>query len=191
MYSKGTRNDGTTHLLIDTSGRISQIIQKSTDIAPFGQQPDNQGLPNAIVYIIVALVSAFMILFGLFVGVYFYKHCIKNTIIIDEKREHSFNSIEGYKSLNQPESNQAIENWHESTYLEPVFEARLHYNEIENKEEIIEEMISDVFVQQQHEEVIILSPRSKSCHFLVRDENNGKGSCDKKCHVQTCCKVMK
>lgn len=178
MYSKGTRNDGTTHLLIDTSGRISQIIQKSTDIAPFGQHPDNQGLPNAIVYIIVVLVCGFMILFGLFVGVYFYKHCIKNTIIIDEKGEHSFNSIEGYKSLNQPESNQAIENWHDSTYLEPVFDARLHYNEIENKEEITEEIISDAFVQQEQEEVIILSPRFKSCHFLVRDETNGKGSCD-------------
>lgn len=178
MYSKGTRNDGTTHLLIDTSGRLSQIFQKSTDIAPFGQLSDNQGLPNAIVYIIVALVCAFMILFGLFVGVYFYKHCIKNTIIIDEKGEHSFNQIEGYKSLNQPESNQAIENWHDSTYLEPVFDARLHYNEIENKEEITEEIISDAFVQQEQEEVIILSPRFKSCHFLVRDETNGKGSCD-------------
>lgn len=117
-----------------------------------------------------------MILFGLFVGVYFYKHCIKNTIIIDEKREHSFNSIEGYKSLNQPESKQAIENWHESTYLEPDYITM----KLKTKEEIIEEMISDVFVQQQHEEVIILSPSSKSCHFLVRSEKNGKGSCDKK-----------
>lgn len=172
MYFKGTRNDDTTRISIDTSGRISQIIQKSTDMTPFGQRPDNQGLPNAIAYIIVALVCAFMILFGLFVGVYFYKHCIKNTIIIDEKREHSFNQIEGYKSLNQPESNQAIENHHDSTYIEPIFEASLHYNEIENKEEIIEHIISDVFVQQQNEEVAILSPRSKSCHFLVHNENN-------------------
>lgn len=178
MYSKGTRNVGTTHLLIDTSGRISQIIQKSTDMTPFGQRPDNQGLPNDILYIIVALVCAFMILFGLFVGVYFYKHCIKNTIIIDEKREHSFNSIGEYKSLNQPERNQAIENRHDSTYIEPIFEASPHYNEIENKDEIIEHMKSDVFVQQQNEEVVILSPRSKSCHFLVHDENNLNGNCD-------------
>lgn len=177
MYSTGTRNDGTTHFLINTSERISQRIQKSTDLTPFGQQPDNQGLPNAIVYIIVALVCAFMILFGLFVGVYFYKHCIKNAIIIDGKREHPLNSLEGYRSLNQPESNRAIENCHDSTYLEPVFEARLHYNEIENKEEKIEETISDVYLHQRNEEVIIVSPRSKSCHFLAQDENNVKGSC--------------
>lgn len=148
--SKGTRNDGTTHLVRDVSGRISQKIQKSTDTTSFGKRTDNQGLPNAIVYIIIALVCAFMILFGVFVGVYFYKHCVKHTIIVDGKREHSLHSMEGYKSLhvNQPESNQAIENRHDSTYLEPVFEASLHYNEIENKEGIIEERVSDGFVEQ-------------------------------------------
>lgn len=55
---------------------------------------------NIIVYIIVVLVCGFMIFFGLFVGVYFYKYCIKNIIIIDEKGEYFFNLIEGYKSLN-------------------------------------------------------------------------------------------
>lgn len=180
MYFKGTRNDGTTHLVSDMSKRISQTIQKSTDMTPFGQRPDNQGLPTAIVYIIIALVCIFMILFGLFVGVYFYKHCIKQAIIVDRKREHSFNLMEGYKSLhvNQPEINQSIENDHDSTYLEPVFEASLHYNEIENKEETTEHMISDVFVQQQDEEVIIFSPCSKSCHFLVHDGNNVTENCD-------------
>lgn len=180
MYSKGTRNDGTTHLVSDMSKRISQTIQKSTDKTSIGKRPDNQGLPTAIVYIIIALVCVFMILFGLFVGVYFYKHCIKHAVIVDRAQDNSFNSIEGYKSLhvNQPESNQAIENRHDSTYIEPVFEASLHYNEIENKEEIIEHMISDVFVQQQNEEAIILSPSSKSCHFLIHDKNNVKGSCD-------------
>lgn len=88
--------------------------------------------------------------------------------------------MEGYKSLhvNQTKSNQAIENHHDSTYIEPLFEAGLHYNEIENKEEIIEHMIPGDFVQQLNEEVIILSPCSKSCRFVVHDGNNVKGSCD-------------
>lgn len=39
-----------------------------------------------------------------------------------------------------------IENWYDFIYFELVFDVRLYYNEIENKEEIIEEIILDVFV---------------------------------------------
>lgn len=176
---KGIHNDGTTYLATATSGRISQKIQKkSTDITSIGERPNSEGLPNAIVYIIIALVCGFMILFGLFVGVYFYKHCIKSTTQLDGKKIHSFKSIEGYKSLTQPENNQGIENLHDSLYLEPISEPSVPYNEIVNKEEMVEEGISDVYVQKQNEEIVILSPRSKSCHFLVHVANNVKTCSD-------------
>lgn len=119
-----------------------------------------------------------MILFGLFVGVYFYKHCIKPTTQLDGKEMHSFDSMEGYKSLTQPENNQAFENPHGSLYLEPISEPNVHYNEILNKEEMVEEGISDVNVQKQNEEIVILSPRSSSCHFLVHVANNVKTCSD-------------
>lgn len=170
-FPKGIHNDGTTYLASVTSGRI-------TDTTSFGQLPDNNGLPNAIVYIIIALVCGFMILFGLFVGVYFYKHCIKSTTQLDGQKVHSFNSIEGYKSLTQPENNQVIKSLHDSTYLEPISEPSLHYNEIEYKEGITEKGISDVHLQKQNEEIVIPSPRSKSCHVLVHVVDNVKTCSD-------------
>lgn len=54
----------------------------------------------SILYIIIILVCIFVILFGLFVVIYFYKYCIKLINIINDKGEFNFNLNEGYKSLN-------------------------------------------------------------------------------------------
>lgn len=56
---------------------IKKNLKKLMDIILFGEWFNSEGLLNVIVYIIIVLVCGFMIFFGLFVGVYFYKYCIK------------------------------------------------------------------------------------------------------------------
>lgn len=96
---------------------------------------ESQGLPNAVLYIIISFVCLFVVFWGLFVGVYFYRHCVKNSSIAKDTEECQPNLIEGYKSLDRFESNQAMENVQDPTYLEPIFDARSDYVEIENHNE--------------------------------------------------------
>lgn len=130
-------------------------------------------MPNFIIYIITVLVCIFLIIFGLFVGVYFYKHCFKPiNIIPDGKEEPNCNSKEEYNSLNYVENNQADDNLRDSTYLDPIIDGRPHYVEIENQEELNEQSVLCDLIPKQNEEIPKLSLRSKSCHFLVHESND-------------------
>lgn len=126
-------------------------------------------MPNFKFHIITVLVGIFLIIFGLFVGVYFYKHCLKPNIIIpDGKEEPNSNTKEGYKSLSYVDNNQADDNRRDSTYLDPIIDGRPHYVEIENQEELNEQSV----MPKPNEEIIQLSLRSKSCYFLVHKPND-------------------
>lgn len=73
---------------------------------------------------------AFVILFGLFSGTYFYKHCIKKTSLPDSKTiDRPFDQQEQYNMLADASPNER-ENNSEPAYLEPV--SNEHYEEIEN-----------------------------------------------------------
>lgn len=123
--------------------------------------------PFAILYIIIVLVCVFIILFALFVGIYFYKHCMKQSYITDDKGENRLNLNEGYKCLNQLETIQTRDTLRDSTYLEPTFDERLHYNEIENQEEISESGIFVDEMKNQSQKVLQLCKRSKSCNLQI------------------------
>lgn len=77
---------------------------------------------------------------------------MKQSIITDETGKTRLNLNEGYKCLNQLETIQTIDNLRDSTYLEPAFDERLHYNEIENHEEINEPGISVDLMNKQNKE---------------------------------------
>lgn len=64
---------------------------------------------------------------------------MKQSYITDDKGETRLNLNEGY---NQLETIQTLSNLRDSTYLEPVSDERVHYNEIENQEEMDEPGIS-------------------------------------------------
>lgn len=106
-------------------------------------------------------------MFALFVGIYFYKHCMKQSYITDDKGENRLNLNEGYKCLNQLETNQTRDTLRDSTYLEPTFDERLHYNEIENQEEMTEPGIFVDEMKNQSQKVLQLCNRSKSCNFQI------------------------
>lgn len=170
MFVLGIVNSSITSMINTTSAKMYQTTQMSTEqVSSDGKPLERPPVPYNILYMIIALVCIFVILFGLFVGIYFYKHCIKLTNISDEKGESQFNLNEGYKSLNQFDANRSVNSLRDSTYLEPLFDARLHYNEIENQDEISATGIVRVSIKRQNEEIFQICTRSKSCHLLMHE----------------------
>lgn len=92
---------------------------------------------------------------------------MKQSYITDDKGENLLNLNEGYKCLNQLETIQTLDTLRDSTYLEPTFDERLHYNEIENQEEISEPGIFVDVMKKQSEEILQLCKRSKSCNIQM------------------------
>lgn len=123
---------------------------------------ESQGLPNAVLYIIISFVCLFVVFWGLFVGVYFYRHCVKTSSIAKDTGECQPNLIEGYKSLDRFESNRAMENVQDPTYLEPIFDARSDYVEIENHNEEV----------MQPSDCPLISQCSVSFPFPIYDDVN-------------------
>lgn len=153
-----------------TSENMYQTTQLSFEkVSSDGKALERPSVPYIILYMIITLVCIFVILFGLFVGIFFYKHCIKLTNITDDKGESHFNLNEGYKSLNQLDTNRSVNSLRDSTYLEPLFDARLHYDEIEDQDEMRANGIVGVPIKRQKEETVQICTRSKSCHLLMHE----------------------
>lgn len=96
---------------------------------------------------------------------------MKQSIITDKTGKTRLDLNEGYKCLNQLETIQTIDNLRDSTYLEPAFDERFHYNEIENHEEINEPGISVDLIKKQNKEILQLCHRSKSCNLHMHVPN--------------------
>lgn len=163
-----------------TSENMYQTTQLSFEkVSSDGKALERPSVPYIILYMIITLVCIFVILFGLFVGIYFYKHCIKLTNITDDKGESNFNLNEGYKSLNQLNTNRSVNSLQDSSYLEPIFDARLHYDEIENHDEPKAEAMSPSLSQKVNKENVLLFPRSKSCNLPIHIQGDTIGYNDK------------
>lgn len=94
----------------------------SSSVTPF---------PDVVVYTAVTFVIVFVVFFGLFSGTYFYKHCLKQTSVSDEKQID--NQQERYNILLQS-SHTERENNRDPAYLEPISNG---YEEIENYAETV------------------------------------------------------
>lgn len=99
---------------------------------------------------------------------------MKQSYITDDKGKNRLNLNEGYKCLNQLENIQTRDTLRDSTYLEPTFDKRLHYNEIENQEEMNELEIFVDLMEIQSKEILQPCHRSKSCnlHMHVPGDSN-------------------
>lgn len=168
IFVLGIFNSSITYMINKTSEKLYQTTQLLTEkVSSDGKALERPPVPYNILYMIITLVCIFVILFGLFVGIYFYKHCIKLTNITDDKGESHFNLNEGYKSLEQLDTNRSVNSLRDSTYLEPLFDARLHYDEIESQDEISATGRVRVSIKRQNEETVQICTRSKSCHLLM------------------------
>lgn len=98
-----------------TSGEPSNTNRNSPETTNFDVPSNSEVFPRSVLYIIIASV----VLFGVCVGTYFYKHCIKQTAQSDDMRVdyHSNELIEGYTYINHS-SYQQVENSSDPTYLE-------------------------------------------------------------------------
>lgn len=166
--SNGILNSSITTVINETSEKMYQTTQLSTEnLLSDGNTLERPSVPYRILYMIIALVCIFLILFGLFVGIYFYKHCIQQTNITDVKDESNFNLNDGYKSLHRLETIQSVNSLRDSTYLEPLYDARLHYYEIEDQDETKKEKISQFFSRKLNKEIVLLVQRSMSCNLPI------------------------
>lgn len=93
-------------------------------------------LPSTLLYILISLVGIFIIICGIFVGTYVYKHCIRQPYSAENKKfDQMSNQQEGYNSLGlnvQEEENIRLRN---QIYLEPVSDIKPQYEEIINRNE--------------------------------------------------------
>lgn len=95
-----------------------------------GTPSEFHNLPSTLLFILVVLVGVFIIICGLFVGAYFYKHCNTRSYSNKSKKVDPIsNQREVYNSLEMNVHEQSIHS-QDQTYLEPVSDAKTHYEEI-------------------------------------------------------------
>lgn len=102
----------------------TQIVNK---ITPSGTPLVIQGLPLTILFIIIALVVFVIILCGLFVGTYVYKHCKRQPTAV----YLSLKQQDGYDSL-ALDVQQQIGHSSPPIFLEPVSDTCSNYDDIDN-----------------------------------------------------------
>lgn len=87
-----------------------------------------------MMYTIIALVGVFIIICGVFVGTYVYKHCVKQNPTASDKELVQFSKpTEEYNWLAIPFQEQS-DRCSDPTYLEPVSDTRSQYYEINQHE---------------------------------------------------------
>ena len=97
------------------------------------QPSETPDLQYTIMFTAIAFAGIIVILCGLFVGIYFYKHCMKHVVIIERKGDN--NAPDGYNSLGADNQHQ-MQHLRETTYLEPVTSHDGHYDEINEQDEL-------------------------------------------------------
>lgn len=114
------RNKGTTPLLTKNGSSGTPLAVHN--------------LSSTLVFILITFVGIFTIICGIFVGTYFYKHCIKQSYSTQSKNvDQIFHQREEYNSLElnvHVHEHEEIIHSRDQTYLEPVFGAEPHYEEI-------------------------------------------------------------
>lgn len=105
------------------TSRIRDITSEKRGSSSSNDVSISASSQKSLFYIAVA----FVILFGLFSGTYFYKHCIKQTPLPDSKTiDRPSDQQEQYNMLVHAIPNDNSE----PAYLEPI--SNVHYEEIEN-----------------------------------------------------------
>ncbi|XP_062579604.1 uncharacterized protein LOC134241584 [Saccostrea cucullata] len=79
------------------------------------------GLTNLVFYIIVSFIGIFILFFAIFVGTYFYKHCLgSQNIPYERERNVCSNQIVSYKCLNLNTPSKEVDIPTDSTYIDPI-----------------------------------------------------------------------
>lgn len=121
-------------------------------------------LPSTLLYILIVLVGIFIIICGIFVGTYSYKHCNTHSYSTKTmKVDQSSNQREEYNRLELNVREDSIHS-RDQTYLEPVSDAKPHYAEIISLNETTEQISQNISEQTEHDEKVSL--KLQSCYFF-------------------------
>lgn len=132
----------------DRSEGTTPLIPKN---GSSGTQLASHYLSSTLLYILIVLVGIFVIICGIFVGTYFYNHCIIQTYLTQSKTTDQLsNQREEYNSLEMNVHEESIHS-RDQTYLEPVSDAKPHYEEIisQNINETTEQLSKTISEQRE------------------------------------------
>lgn len=141
-------------------------------------------LSQTILFTVLAFAGIIVILCGLFVGTYFYKHCIRQVVFTERIGKSDIPSAKaGYSSLSaniQPQCDQP----RDPTYLEPMSSHDTHYNVIIEKDEINESCIEEMSATKDNQNVRLSIvpgnfPHSKSFPFPFKGNEKNIEHCKK------------
>lgn len=100
--------------------------------------------PSTLLYILIVLVGVLIIICGIFVGIYSHKHCNTQSYSIKSRKiDQISNEREEYNSLELNVHEESIHS-RDPTYLEPVSDAKPHYEEIISLNETTEQICQTI-----------------------------------------------
>lgn len=157
-----------------TSGQLTGSTKLVTKNQSSGAAFDVYRLSDTALHTIIVIAGIFVFISSVFVGTYFYKHCIKKTVFANNPGQDPFPKlIDGYNSLElcaQRSENQLSD----PTYLEPVSNPIPHYDEIIDHSERSTKSVSDVLSHSEIENKQLIDFFSNYCesrnYYLSSDE---------------------
>ena len=128
-YNPNSGNTGFFTSIVQNTTTAGNIATTSTTIEYTSSERSNSDMPYFF-YLIIISVVIFLLMCCVFVGTYFYKHCLRKTVITNRKHNPDLpNTTEGYNNLDadtQRQRNYPID----LDYLEPVNSFKSDYDEI-------------------------------------------------------------
>ena len=129
-YNPNSGNTGFFTSIVQNTTTAGNIATTSTTIEYTSSERSNSDMPYFLFYLIIISVVIFLLMCCVFVGTYFYKHCLRKTVITNRKHNPDLpNTTEGYNNLDadtQRQRNYPID----LDYLEPVNSFKSDYDEI-------------------------------------------------------------
>lgn len=145
---------------------------------PFSKPPNLiEGLSNIVIYSLFALIGVLIMLCGLCVCTYFYKHCIKQSFSNSSKgNKYILEQREGYNDLEMDKIEQ-IDNSSDQAYLDPVSDVRPQYEEIIDFEKTDKPPTSKNLGQSQFEKfdltkLLSTTQHSQNCNCSCEVKDN-------------------
>lgn len=125
----------------DRGKRTTQLLPKN---GSSGKSLAFHILPSTLLYILIVLVGVFIIICGVFVGIYSHKHCNTQSYSTKSRKvDQISNEREEYNSLELNVHEESIHS-RDPTYLEPVSDAKPHYEEIISLNETTEQICQTI-----------------------------------------------
>lgn len=147
-----------------------------------------EGLSNIVIYSIFALIVVLIMLCGLCVGTYFYRHCIKHSFSNSSiGNTYSLNQRDVYNDL-EMDKHEQNDNSSDQAYLEPVSDARPQYDEITDIEETNKLFTSKPLGPNQFEQIelsklLSTTQHLQNCNFSCETKDNASSGSKRKLFI--------